>query len=380
MSPQVQPLSYRHRFLFFYLLLGIFVLSLPFLFLYATGYRLSSIGIGGNLVSTGGIYVATERSGAQIFIDDELVRETRIFRRAFYAQGLDAMTHKVYVQKADHHTWVKELPVYPHIVTEAQAFNLPLVPKVRLITKWQTQAGVAVLTSTSDILDGASSTNQILFEPRASTTTLVMNQEYAQLLKEFESPEVKEESVLDRARSNLTGESATSTATTTKEWRGVRLYQQDDEVYASFIGNREEMPYYYCAEDFPRWEGATATSTASTKRNLALAYGTLEKTAETNELDLPVQEIPDEVTCDPVILIDNKGEAISHFDFFPNSVDLVIIATKSGIYVTEIDDRSWQNRQPLLLGKDLSFRVIGSSVYAYDGKVIYQINISQNWF
>src|SRR3989344_392444 len=375
MSPQVQPLSYRHRFVFFYLLTGIFVLALPFLYLYATGYRLSSLG--GNLISTGGLYVATERSGAQIYIDDELVRETRIFRRAFYAQGLDAKTHKIYVQKTGHHTWVKELPVYAHIVTEAQAFNLPLVPQVRIITEWQTEAGVSVLTSISPILKNASSTNQVLYEPRASTSTLAVNSEYVQLISLFKETSNYTESVLDRARANITGSSATSTATTTKEWRGVQLYEKDNEVYAAFVGNKEEMPYYYCAEAFPTWEESNATSTATAKHNLALTHGALEAATEVDELDLPVQAISNEVECDPVIKIDRKNETISDFDFFPNSTDLMIIATESGIYVIKIDDRSWQNRQPLLLGNNLTFKVVGSSVYAYDGKVIYQISIIQ---
>jgi len=380
MSPQVQPLSYRHRFLFFYFLTGIFILALPFLFLYATGYRLSSLG--GDLVSTGGLYVATERSGAQIYIDNELVRETRIFRRAFYAQGLDAKTHKVYVQKAGHHTWVKELPVYAHIVTEAQAFNLPLIPKVRLITEWQTEAGVSVLISASPILKNASSTNQVLFEPRASTSTLVANPEYKELIQQFKPTLNPTESVLERARINLTGENASSTATTTKEWRGVRLFEQDNEIYAAFVGNKEEMPYYYCAEPFPRWEETMASSTVATAstRNLALTHEALETTEETSELDLPVQAISNETECEPVIQIDRKNETITDFDFFPNSTDLMIVATESGIYVIEIDDRAWQNRQPLLLGENLTFKVVGNSVYAYDGKVIYQISISENWF
>lgn len=377
MSPQVQPLSYKHRFLFFYLLAGIFFVSLPFLFLYATGYRFSWVGE--SLVSTGGIYVATERSGAQIYIDDQLVRETRIFRRAFYAQGLDAKTHKVYVQKTGHHTWVKELPVYAHIVTEAQAFNLPLVPSVRVITKWKTQAGVGVLTSRLAVLESASSSNQLLFEPRASTSTLVANQEYTELLKQFET-DIEQESVLARAKNNITGNTATTTATSTKEWRGVRLFEENDEVYATYVGNRESMPYYYCADKFPAYEAATSTVSFENKKNVAMAYSGASPLEDESETNLPVQKISEDQECDPTIKMDRKGEEVSHFDFFPNSVDLVILGTESGLYVVEIDDRSWQNRQPLLPGKNLTFRIVGGAVYAYDGKVIYQVNIGQNWF
>lgn len=366
MTPQVQPLSYKHRNLFFLLLAGIFVASLPFLFLYATGYRFS---FGDNIfVSTGGLYIGVERTGAQIYIDDELVRETRIFRRAFYSQGLDATTHKVHVQKEGHHTWVKELPVYPHLVTEAQAFNLPLVPVVRIISKWQTTAGVPVVTSTSTILTNASTTNQYLFLPKAETKSLATSTEFAELLQNFVAVSTPQ------SPARLTAVSTTST--TTKSWRDVVLYENQNGVYATYVGNSDQMPYYYCAEEFPRYAPVTSTSSVQTtgavQRATAIAV-------EKDDLPLEVQSVAKDAVCDPTIKIDGGGE-IQYFDFFPNSTDLIITAGKNGAYVVEIDDRSWQNRQPLLLGDGLEFRVINGAVYAYDEEYIYQITINTSWF
>lgn len=372
MSPQVQPLSYKRRFFFFYLLLGLFATSLPFLYLYATGYRFEWGG--GNLVSTGGLYIAAERTGAEIYIDDELVRETRVFRRAFYAQGLNAGTHKVYVQKNGHHTWIKELPVYAHLVTEAKAFNLPLVPEVRVITPWQTPAGVAVLTATSSVLKQASSTNQILFEPRAATSTLVSSSEFAYLITNFEPTKVAGLDIKNKNR-NLNNE---ANATTTKEWRGVRLFESAaGDIYASYVGSPNSMPYYYCAEPFPRY-GAATSSSALPKENSALVARAV--TYDEDSIDLPLQAIDESMACDPTIKIDRQGEKVTFFDFFPNSTDLVVLGDKTGAHVVEIDDRSWQNRQPLLSGQNLSIRVVNGGVYAYDGKVIYQVVINQNWF
>lgn len=369
MSPQVQPLSYKRRFFFFYLLLGLFATTLPFLYLYATGYRFEWGG--GTLVSTGGLYIAAERTGAEIYIDDELVRETRVFRRAFYAQGLNAGTHKVYVQKNGHHTWIKELPVYAHLVTEAKAFNLPLVPEVRVVTPWQTPAGVAVLTATSSILTQASSTNQILFEPRAATSTLVSNSEFAYLIANFEPTKVAPTEARNKNR-------ATENATTTKEWRGVRLFESTaGDIYASYVGSPNSMPYYYCAEPFPRYDAGT-TTVSKLPDGGALVARTVSY--DEDSMDLPMQTIDEDASCDPTIEIDRAGEKISYFDFFPNSTDLVILGSKTGAYVVEIDNRSWQNRQPLLSGQNLSIRVVNGGVYAYDGKVIYQVVINQNWF
>jgi len=386
MTPQVKPLSYTHRNIFFYTLAAAFCLSLPFLFLYATGYRINLSQ--STLLSTGGLYIAAERTGAEIYIDNELVRETRVFRRAFYSQGLEEGTHRVHVQKEGHHTWVKELPVYPHLVTEAQAFNLPINPQVRLISSWQTNNGVQLLTATSTVLENASATNQFLFEPRAATSTLVANTEYESLIKLF-IPETENASTTQKANGTIdikntinsltqsTGET-NSLATTTKEWRGVRLYENNDkEVFATFVGPEAQMPYYYCADDFAPYTTATTTN-----NNLSASVSMVETTYAADyadEIPLEVQTVTDE-SCDPTIKMDTSNEAVNYFDFFPNSTDLVILGQDTGIYVVEIDDRAWQNKQPLLLGKNLIVRVQNGSVYVFDGKTIYQIVINQNWF
>lgn len=377
MTPQVKPLSYKHRNVFFSLLAAVFFLSLPFLFLYATGYSFNFNQSA--FVSTGGLYIAVERTGAEIYINDELVRETRVFRRAFYAQGLEEKTHRVHVQKEGHHTWVKELPVYPHLVTEAQAFNLPLIPRIRVITPWQTQSGVMVLTSSSTILENAEPANQYLFEPRAGTSTLFSNSEFVSLLSLFEPAPTATSTKHVPATINNFIPTGNPSEINTKEWHGVKLYEDEEgSVFASFIGPRAQMPYYYCADPFPPYEPATTTNKGITA-SVAAADIAIAASFD-DELALEVQTVPSETSCDPTIRLDNKSEAISYFDFFPNSTDLVLLAQESGIYVIEIDNRAWQNRQPLLLGTGLKAIVQNGNIYVYDGKYIYQVLINQNWF
>ena len=376
MSPQVQPLSYKHRNVFFYLLMGIFLASLPFLFLYASGYRFYPED--GSFVSTGGLYIAAERTGAEIYINDELVRETRVFRRAFYAQGLDARTHKVHVQKADHHTWVKQLPVYPHLVTEAQAFNLPLTPSVRIVTPYVTAAGVAVLTSSSSVLSNAELTNQLLIEPRAVISTLAVNPEHVDLIRYFATSTTavdERPGYIGNLVPEVPEEETTIAATTTKINNGVILTESDGAVFARYEGPSNSMPYYYCAASFEPYVVKAATSTRSNLANVAEASEVFE-----NDLMLEVQSVEDEAACDPIIELNTDGEEVSYFDFFPGSTDLVILGLTTGVYVIEIDDRGWQNMQPLLLGNDLDVRVINGSINISDGKAIYQIQTQQTWF
>ena len=362
---QVQPLPRGQRQNFFFLLLGLFMVTLPLLFLYAAGYRFE-LGGEGAFVSTGGIYVAAERSGAEIYIDNELVRETRTFRTAFYAQGLEPGTHRVHVQKPGHNTWVKELPVYAHIVTEAEAFNLPLVPTARTLSPWKNGEGETVVFTTLTL--AASSTNTVVVATSTATRSLIPDTEFATLAQAFASS--TEESVNRSLGSQIqtiftqTGdeESVETIATTTEVFNGVKLGQQGDNVYATFIGSREQMPYYYCAKEFEfSMEGTP------------LADRLKEIDMDSKMLMGPVEFIPDDIACNPTILIDRQNETVHAFEFYPGSSDLVLMALDSGIFVVEIDNRAWQNAQPLVLGSNLMMLVQNGNVYVYDGTLIYQI-------
>lgn len=384
----VQPLSYSHRRRTFALLFTLFIVSLPFLYLYATGYRFDLRSVG-NIVSTGGIYVAAERAGAEIYIDGELVRETRVFRRAFYAQSLDPGTHRIHVQKEGHHTWVKELPVSPHLVTEAQAFNMPVVPEVRIITKWQTGTGSAVVRTPLIV---ASTTNEFVATTTSATSTFIQNAEYDALFALFASSAPTStpstvravahriESILENSTTTIAS-TTDEIATTTKEVGNVRLYASGEDVYAEWIGAFEQMPYYYCAEEFPPYGTSTPTTTdLMLPRNTALVVDTEEGTViDPSEEGFmhPVQTVSPDTHCEPSIRIDRKKQTVHYFDFFPGSTDLVVLGLDDGIYVIEIDDRSWQNVQPLVMGNTLAFRIINGSVYLYDGAVLYQVSLDE---
>jgi hypothetical protein len=385
----VQPLPYRERRRTFLLLLTLFIVSLPFLYLYATGYRFDLNTLGKNIVSTGGMYIAVERTGAEIYIDGELVRETRVFRRAFYAQNIDPGTHRVHVQKEGHHTWVKELPVTPHLVTEAQAFNLPLVPQVRVIAPWQTATGSAVVR---EPLLHASTTNEVVATTTKATSTLTRSAEYDTLVRLFASSTptttpTAVENVTKRIESLIEAPQATTstttetTATSTIEKGGVRLYRDGEEVYAAWVGSFEQMPYYYCADAFPPYSTSTPTSTRESARisDASVARGLdaiAEDVAVREEGYMhPVQTVSPDAVCDPKIRIDRKWQQVRAFDFVPNSSDFIIMGLEGGIYVVEVDDRSWQNMQPIMEGDELDFRVENGVVYIFNGELIYQMRL-----
>lgn len=370
----VQPLPYKTRQKTFLLLVLLFLSSLPFLYLYATGYRFD-FSKPTNIISTGGIYVAVDRTGADIYIDGTLVRETRTFRKAFYAQNIDAGTHQVHVQKEGYHTWVKELPVSKHLVTEAQAFNLPLVPQVRVISEWQTATGTMIIPT--PIID-ASTTNPVIATSTKNTKLFVVNPEYRSLIAHFSTSStstVKETTAQHIKEILLQSSTSTpaSTATTTIVYNGVKLFEQGEDLYATWVGAFEQMPYYYCAPDFPRY--STSTNTNTTKETELEPKNIETKVPENGQgfVMHPVQSISKEVACDPTIRLDRKWQKVHAFDFFPGSTDLVIMTLDDAINVVEIDDRSWQNVQPLMRGKNLHVFVENGNIYIYDGKLIYQM-------
>lgn len=346
----VQPLPQTHRHRAFLFLVFIFALSLPFLYMYATGYRFD-IQRPTNIVSTGGLYVGVSRLGAEIYIDDELVRETRVFRRAFYAQGLNAGTHKVHVQREGYHTWVKELPVSKQLVTEVEAFNLPLLPTVRVISAWEDANGAAVLRAP---LTHATSTNAVVATTTTRTAHLIESEEYHARIRSFATT------------------TQPAVATTTITANGVKLYREGDDLFAAWVGSFEQMPYYYCAPDFPRYEGKGAATTTDE----TLPGRPAVVVPEGDLVIHPLQTVSKDSVCEPIIRMDRKGERVLDFDLFPGSRDLVIMVRESGAYLVEIDDRGWQNTQPLFLKEDLQMSIEGGVIYLFDGEVIYQVVVS----
>ncbi len=189
--------------------------------------------------------------------------------------------------------------------------------------------------------------------------------------------EERERTLLGRVQDELVGTTteALPPATTTREEGGVRLSRESDgSVYASWTGSFEDMPYYYCAPVFPRYsttsESEVVAVTLPPEPQTALVRDGLDTTEPT--LIHPIQRIEEDTPCDRRIKIESPTEILG-FTFFPQSTDFVIITLADGIYITEIDNRAWQNIQPLIRGENLSAHVENGALYVYDGILIYQI-------
>lgn len=369
-EPEIKALSYQRRERFFWMLVVIFLIALPSLIFYTTGYRLSFEDEETSIVTTGGMYVTTDNLEIDVFLDEEQVERPRLFRSAYYIQNISEGQHRIVVQRPDLQTWVKVLPVYPHIVTEVAAFNMPLEPHVRPITQYETATGTQVYfvgTSTERVLTKATSTVPYILATSSATTTFQLNEEYTYVSSLFSTTSTSSRSVFERFMENVErfrfatstpAESAT-TSTSTEVERVIRgdieLLTQGSELYAKWVGDSSRIPYYFCVSS------SSATSTA-------LKYGDHVQTAiesirtgTSTELIIEANRV-----CRPEIKLDRLRQDVYYYDFFPNSRDLVLLHLENGVYVTEIDDRAWQNTQPLYPGDDLSVVVENDVIYVFE--------------
>ena len=374
-EPQIQPLAYKQRTWFFRTLFVVFAITLPVVVFYATGYRFDFTTASPNIISTGGMYISVPVENTEIYINEELVRDIRVFRRASYIQNLNAGVHRIHVQGPKLQTWVKELPVRPHIVTEVEAFNLPVVPQVRFVTPWETRTrqGIFVDVSTTTLATQfafASVTEPVLATTTVATTTLLEREEYEfarSLFGTSSETETLVETVVQNVNDAFTfagrASSSTSTATTTKEQRDMRLFEVNDEIYARWVGVQNNTPYYFCVHH----EAASSTRAAYGEH----VYDGVAAVLAT----MPITESQDRSSrvCREEIRIDRMGQTVEYFDFFPGNSSLVLMHLEDGLYVTEIDDRSWQNSQLLYPGEDITVRVEGGQIYVRDRGYLLEV-------
>jgi hypothetical protein len=374
MKPIVQPLSYWRRTVIFVVLLTTFLLCLPAFMFYATGYRYDIFSVTPSITVTGGLYISAEAFDNKIFLNDEEVTNARVFRNASYIQGLEPGLQKVHIQAPGLHTWVKDLSVYPHIVTEAESFNVPVVPHVRPVTEYQTVNDEAVffVASSTDHQLFTLATTSIPFVATTSraTSTYSINPEYISLMDFFIEKasttksriEANEEKAAFGFSTTSTSTTDKSTATTTVVRNNLVLYQSGDDVYVEARGTGRQIPHYFCTSQ------VEMPKVPDTQENLVgHEEGALFFEGTIDELSNNTRE------CRSTIKIDRKWQTVHDFTFFPNNEDLLLMHLDDGIYVVEVDDRGWQNSQLLYGGKDLMFIVYSDGIFVKDGDALMEV-------
>jgi len=369
----------RRRFLFL-ALCALFVCTVPIFAFYATGYRYDFFSTGGAITATGGLYISVGAEAGELFLNNEPVTDSRIFREALYIQNIAPGLQRVHVQALGYHTWVKELPVYAHIVTEGAAFLLPFRPQVRPITAYTTSTGTPVylgIASTTLIVPFASTSISYVATSSKATTTLNQNSEYLFINSLFGTTTATTtltpiiNRVIDEARvifQSPATSTATSTtlelATTTITQSNTVLFERNGDIFVRYTGSERTVPYYFCipntviASSTPRYEAQLMAA--------RLAYAQEQGLSE-------IATSTDGQLCRREIMIDRQWQEVKSFQFFPGTTDLILLHRTDGVVVTEVDDRAWQNTQRLYPASATALKVEGGRLYIKDSGYIFEL-------
>lgn len=179
-----RPLSRKRRILYFSIFVLFFLVAIPVLLLYSSGYSLDTAL---NLSWRGGIFVSVDQTGASVFIGDSVAGVTSLFNHDIVVKNLRPDNYLVLVSHNDYWPWAK----FVQVTRGEVAARYPLlVPKV---------------VPFSEIA-------------RASTT------EYSVAKALFTK----------------------TAASTTVEKAGMKLLVDGNTIRAEWHGSDDALPYYFC--------------------------------------------------------------------------------------------------------------------------------------
>lgn len=211
----MEPLSLKKRRIYFYILSIIFLVAIPVVVLYTSGYRL---GPKFTLVETGGMYIYSPEAGSSIYVDSKKERETGTFQKDWFVQDVSPGTYTILIVKDGFWPWMKEVVVEERKVAEAIAFLVPTEPEMEMIPK-------------------------ILEEWDGKATTTEPNAAYIEARALFLE---KKEVVVAKATS--TDEKTTEEFVPEKisSHGRVGLIREENRIIAHWLKRPEDLPNYFC--------------------------------------------------------------------------------------------------------------------------------------
>jgi len=321
------PLSYKRR-LFSLIGLGlVFIIGVPLLWAYSTGYRFDAEQF--RFVETGGVFIHSNLSGSRIFIDEEYVESNGFILRNFFIQKLKSeRVYSIRVEKDNYLPWYKDLYVYPNLVTEGRIMMLPIEIPFELIEQVIEVAATATRTGTSTVL--VDNPEYVAAAELFATTTVATEpvRQSGQTLIETVRPTSTKPVVLLPDYITALGVEGIAEKEQLQEDGRMVAWLESGNVHVMWAGTRDSTPFFFC----------------------------------------------DIRGCRDKILVSLDTD-INEFTFFPGRSDVLVVQTGSHIFAVEIDDRSRQNLQIIYEGGDPSFVLIGNTIYVKDGEAISHANL-----
>lgn len=220
----MEPLSLKARRIYSTIFFVLFVIILPVVGLYASGYRLQGV----EIVATGGIFIATPLSGFFISINGEEVDRSTLFSKTFFFDNLEEGSYVVQVSAEGYHPWSKTLVVEPRVVTDVSAISVvqPL--------------SILKLATSTDALDD---------ETASSTTRLVSETFYDSVVNIFSATSTSATTTVSNGNVVSTSTSSTTPLDTLAvpedTVNGVALLIEEGNLRATYIRS-SNPPSSFC--------------------------------------------------------------------------------------------------------------------------------------
>lgn len=323
----MKPLTKKQRSVSLLLLGILFFFTAPVIVLYSLGYTLDD---SFSIQKTGGIFIHSNIASASVFVNKEFLKTNGIFIRNTLIQ--DLVPNKKYFiefQKEGYQSWVKEIYVYPSIVSEGSVLMLPVVFEKREIFKYLDNEGNATSTplvktqikpTNSEFITitelFASSTKEILKKTTTTSSATSTPKPKNKLELFFDSLEI---SNYEKLKNLIVNGEEVSWITN----GNINLYWMDEII---------SIPYYYCDGE----------ETRVCKNQIALDW----------------------------------ADEIKRFDYLPGRTDVWIVLTSKGIYAVEVDGRTQRNIQTIYEGQNLDFRLTQTDrLIIKEGSKFFEINL-----
>ncbi len=121
----------KRKILFWFSIIAFFAL-MPVVIAYSLGYRFDD---SWRLRKTGGLYVTSDITGSEIFLDDRLMKTTNLLQSGTFIDNLSPGSYKITILKKNYLSWEKTLEVRSQLVTESKALLIPEKDNTKVIAQ-----------------------------------------------------------------------------------------------------------------------------------------------------------------------------------------------------------------------------------------------------
>lgn len=317
----MRPVAYKTRIFFFALATLIFLALIPVVVLYALGYRITQYTDGFKLSVTGGAFVSYPKSGAQIYVNDELYGETSLFRRSLFIENLKAGSYQLKVTYPEFRDWTKQILVENQQVVEAYPYLVREIIATTSVPQFLTEADVVAGKKNPQYIKVASLFAVDSEGVKLATTTAKT--------KSATSTTV----VVPPVPGTISVSSPTSTlATTTPDFKvlakqgNVSIVKTGTSTFTAieawYNGDKDNAPSSFCVES----------------------------------------------KCSTKITLISRAAKITDGQFFFGRSDVMLYSDVEGIYSMEFDPRLPRNVFKLVSGTNLEFRMYDDKTLAIHDK------------